>query len=278
MFSKKKLQTTQPPIKQAVNKQGEIRQPTILFKNGYIYVAGGLASCFSDQITRPFVGKSINLSETIPTFITSSYTQVITDNYKEYLRKKLNLPLSQSWKMGILAGALISITKTFITIVNKNMKEYHKNYNQNNEKKVSIIMSTVDLLRTKGLNGMLKGYFNKLHSDIFYLVTYQGFREYNGYLSKKYFLQGQPSLPRQLAVGALIGFSSSVEATLISKPIELVSKNLTQNEEVSFDKIHKGIVSSFVSKVPKTAVKLPIYAQLKQKLPLVYSYCFPKLN
>ncbi|KAJ6237635.1 solute carrier family 25 [Anaeramoeba flamelloides] len=255
---------------QLKNKENAPYKPCIVFKNAYIYLGGGFASVLSARFADPLIGKLPSIFGNGALFWKSAYTQLISDNVKEKLRKEMHVKEypENAWKMGIVAGTTIGVIKPIVTTFWNNLKKYHKEQTQSEPTTFGPYSSLFSMCKEKGITSFFEGYAKESFTTLAYTIPYNGIKEYNNYWMKKKWLPHGADLLNDFWVSFVIGSVSATQAVLVSKPLELTLKSLCcDKDKIDPKTIAKKTLEDIKKKGPKTGIKVFLWSNAKRQLP-----------
>ncbi|KAJ5072119.1 c-type lectin protein [Anaeramoeba ignava] len=249
-----------------------------IFSTLYIAFSGGITGSFAQQITNKINDVEVDFDSISSSFINSAYKQAISDHYKKWLRKKIKPNRFNAWKFGLIAGVLVSTTKTFTTILFRNIQKYRKKSNKTTNPNSENTSTISQFFHPKNGSIFLREFLDKLFTDILYTSSYQSFREFHNFNLKPKLLPQNSSIAHRITVDIFLGSLSALEASVISKPFEVLIRQIYRRKKIDFKEIKKKTFSQILKKVPKSAIKVPLYGQAKLMLPQVYEFYIKKIQ
>eukprot|EP01156_Anaeramoeba_ignava_P011929 Anaeramoba_ignava/a486169_69.p1 GENE.a486169_69~~a486169_69.p1 ORF type:complete len:306 (-),score=89.96 a486169_69:44-928(-) len=281
--------------KEALKKtkiQEALKQPSEWFKNPYYFLAGGSASVLSEQINTWSDG--LLKADKIPEmFFKSGLTDLLTELWKKFWVSKYHLSPLHTWKRGILIGICVAASRTFLTVVYSNIKQYHQSWVKNQEWQYnkpweqnakpfiprSMLSTAMHMPIEMGIKPMTEGFLEKAAKDALFLASVQGFVHFNSdYIAPKIFNPKNTGWINHMNKTFFLGGLSTIEASLVSKPLEMAIDNFSKSKnKSSFSDICKSTLNVAKERTPRIAWKVFFYAKAKEELPKIYNSLTKKL-
>ncbi|KAJ3427058.1 hypothetical protein M0813_05091 [Anaeramoeba flamelloides] len=256
-------------------KQETPSRPSLKFKTAYVYTTGGLCSIASRKLSNPLNGKLLSMEGVGSVFLRSAFNQVLTENIKGYLRTHLKMSRKpkDAWKMGIVAGLCVGLTRPLFTTFWANLKRYHSEttFVDEHEAPYSPFSSMYDFVQTEGFSHLFNGYFSKAFHDVTFSTALYSIKEMNSYLIKHKWLKYGPneSMPRRVFTNFIIGVISASQASFITKPIVISLTDIYRGNDFNLHKIWKRSVNDAKRKAPSIGFKMILYGTLRSNLQTV---------
>ncbi|KAJ3425385.1 hypothetical protein M0812_27823 [Anaeramoeba flamelloides] len=255
-------------------------KPSLLYKNAFIYSGGGIASVLSARFADPLIGKLPSIFGNGSLFWKSAYSQVISDNIKEKLRKEMHVKEhpEDAWKMGIVAGVTIGLVKPVVSTFWSNVTKYHKEKTQSEPTTFGPYSSIFEMAAEKGFFSFFDGYLSNVFSDFCYGIPYNGIKEYNNYWMKKEWLPKDHTVFNEFWVSFAIGSISATQAVLVGKPLEMSLRSMFGGKKTTPGEIYKKSIDDIKKKGPKTGIKVFLWSNMKRQMPTLEKLIHKKLR
>ncbi|KAJ5076987.1 hypothetical protein M0811_00307 [Anaeramoeba ignava] len=262
---------SQNQLKESIEKIKKI------ISNSFYYISGGTSSVLSDKITCKLLGMK---TENIPfVFFKYGLIDIFNENWKHYWRNKIHVTQKDAWKLGILVGACMGISKAAVNAFCINFKKSDcvddfnssQSDNQQNAIKLNQNLEKIPNLRilenTKkqiDFKKILLDFSSQTFSEVLYVSTMQSLFQANTYWLSKHIPQKNPPIFYRSFIALFKGGLSAFESTLITYPCDLFIRSLFSKKKLEKREIIQK--TWFVAKLraSRAAWKVMFFSQSKQ--------------
>ncbi|KAJ3452118.1 solute carrier family 25 [Anaeramoeba flamelloides] len=250
-------------------------KPSLIFKTAYFYTTGGLCSIASQKLADPIRGKMPSFKGVSSMFLRSAFNQVISENIKETLREHFNLShgYEDAWKMGLVAGVCIGITRPFFTTFWDNLKKYHQETTVTEETDglFTPFNSIFDFVQTEGIGNIWKGYGLRALRGVTYSSAFYALKDINSNWIKSRYLPLGPHEPllKKSLIDFSIGVISACQASFLTKPVVISLVDIYRGKEFSLRNVLKKSAKDAKRKAPSIGFRMILYGTARANLQTV---------